>query len=170
MMRLYLGQAAMIWAILGGIVILLIVAVTTANVGAFAIDRVARYFGSTFPALPGYEDFVRLAISCAALMFFPYCQLNRGHVFVDLLASRMSPGVKRALDTITLTLTVFLAVFLAYWMVLGMFETRADKAVSRVLGWLEWPFYIPGIVSLLLWALIAIAQIFEPNNGADNGS
>ena len=42
-----------------------------------------------------------------------------------------------------------------------MLETRADGALSRVLGWPEWPFYLPGIVSLLLWAAVAAVQIFE---------
>ena len=167
-MRLYLRQAAMIWAILGGIVVFTIVLVTTTNVGAFAIDRIARHFDTTFPALPGYEDFVRLSISCAALMFFPYCQYMRGHVFVDILASRMSLKTQHLLDIISLMTMVFLALFLSYWMILGMLETRADKAVSRVLGWQEWPFYIPGILSLLLWAMIATSQIFEPKRTAND--
>ena len=58
-----------------------------------------------------------------------------------------------------------MALFLAYWMVLGLLETRADGALSRVLGWPEWPFYLPGIASLLLWAAIAAYQVFagEPD-------
>lgn len=164
----HLQQAAMLWAIFGGIVLILIVAVTTTNVGAFAIDRVARSFGSTFSALPGYEDFVRLAISCAALMFFPYCQLMRGHVVVDALSTRMSKKTKQVLDIFSLALTVLLALFLAYWMFIGMIETRADAAVSRVLGWREWPFYIPGIFSLVLWALIAFTQIFDLKSNAND--
>ena len=36
-------------------------------------------------------------------------------------------------------------------------------AVSRVLGWPEWPFYLPGLASLLLWAAIAGLQLFEPD-------
>jgi hypothetical protein len=44
-------------------------------------------------------------------------------------------------------------------MVLGLLETRADGALSRVLGWPEWPFYLPGIASLLLWAAIAAQQV-----------
>ena len=160
-MHLVVKRAASAWAILGGLVILLIVAVTSTNVGAFGIDRLARLFGTHFPALPGFEDFVRLAISCAALMFFPYCQSKRGHVFVDLFTKSMPAGVQRALDVLSLVLTIFLALFLAYWMTLGLLETRADHAVSRVLGWPEWPFYLPGIASLILWALVAVAQLFD---------
>ncbi len=52
-----------------------------------------------------------------------------------------------------------LSVFLAYWMILGMLETRADHALSRVLGWPEWPFYLPGVVSMLLWSTVAALQL-----------
>ena len=37
--------------------------------------------------------------------------------------------------------------------------------VSPVLGWPEWPFYLPGIVSLALWALVALSQIFASGTG-----
>jgi TRAP-type C4-dicarboxylate transport system permease small subunit len=149
------------WAVAGGLVILAIMLVTSVNVGAFALDRLARLFGANVGALPGYEDFVRLAVSCAALMFFPYCQLRRGHVAVDLFVSLFPRVVKRALDRLWLAAIVALALFLAYWMCLGMLETRADRALSPVLGWPEWPFYLPGVISLILWALVAAWQIFE---------
>lgn len=165
-MRALLEKAATWWALMGGAILLAIVLVTAVNVGAFGLDRVARLFGGTVTALPGYEDFVRLAISAAALMLFPYCQLHRGHVVVDLLVSRVPRGLQRTLDTISLLAMAGLALFLAYWMVLGMLETRADGALSRVLGWPEWPFYLPGIASLVLWATIAAYQVFE---GEGNG-
>lgn len=147
------------WAIAGGIILLAITFVTMANVGGFALDRAARLFGSTVTALPGYEDFVRLAVSVAALMFFPYCQHRRGHVAVDLFAGLLPEGVQRFLDAIVLLLTAGLALFLAWWMVFGMLESRSDEAVSRVLGWSQWPFYLPGIISLVLWAWVALRQL-----------
>ncbi len=165
-MRALLEKTVTWWALMGGAILLAIVLVTAVNVGAFGLDRIARLFGGTVTALPGYEDFVRLAISAAALMLFPYCQLHRGHVVVDLLVSRVPRGLQRTLDTISLLAMAGLALFLAYWMVLGMLETRADGALSRVLGWPEWPFYLPGIASLVLWATIAAYQVFE---GEGNG-
>ena len=42
-----------------------------------------------------------------------------------------------------------------------MVETRADGLVSPVLDWPEWPFYLPGLVSLALWALVAAEQLRE---------
>ncbi len=156
-----LERIAAAWALAGGAVLLLIALVTVTNAGAFLIDRLARLAGATVAGLPGYEDFVRLAVSCAALMLIPYCQARRGHVAVDLLFTRLPHGVRGALDRLAALGITGLALFLAYWMALGLVETRADHALSRVLGWPEWPFYLPGIASLLLWAAIALAQALE---------
>lgn len=160
-MRAFLEKLAAGWALLGGVILLTIVAVTVTNAGAFALDRIARVFGGTISGLPGYEDFVRLAIGAAALMLFPYCQLKRGHIAVDLFVDKTPRPVQKALDLLSLTAMAGLAAFLAYWMVLGLAETRADGALSRVLGWPEWPFYLPGIASLALWAAVASLQAFE---------
>ena len=63
-------------------------------------------------------------------------------------------------DHAWLALTASVALLLAYWMVLGMLEARGDAAVTSVLGWKVWPFYLPGIAAMGLWALIAASQIF----------
>jgi TRAP-type C4-dicarboxylate transport system permease small subunit len=150
------------WAVLGGVVLLAIVSVTAVNVGAFALDRAARLWGGEVGGLPGYEDFVRLAVGAAVPMFLPYCQARRGHLAVDLFLKNGPPALRRGIDRLSLLLMAALAVFLAYWMVLGLLETRDDGALSRVLGWPEWPFYITGIVSLALWALVSLTQVFDP--------
>jgi len=154
------------WALAGGGVLLAIVLATVVNAGGFALDRLARLAGGTVPGLFGYEDFVRLAVSAAALMCFPYCQLKRGHVAVEFLADRLPAAAQRLIDaSVSLGLAVSFA-FLAYWMALGMAETRADGALSRVLGWPEWPFYLPGVLSLALSALVALQQLLARPGGA----
>lgn len=153
------------WALAGGVLIIAIMVVTSVNVGAFGLDKIARGFGATVSGLPGYEDFVRLAISCAALMFLPYCQLRRGHVTVDLFAQLLPLAVRRGLDRLWLATIAMLALFLAYWMIYGMLETLRDNVLSPVLGWHQWPFYVPGVVSLFMWVGIAGLQVFE---GADS--
>jgi len=157
-MRQGLERVVLWWALAGGVGLLLIVGATAFNVGAFALDRIARGFGGEVTAFPGYEDFVRLVVSAAALMLFPYCQLKRGHVAVDLLVERMPRSAQRVIDAISLAGMTALALFLLYWMSIGMIETRDDHAISRVLGWPEWPFYLPGLISLALWALVAAAD------------
>ena len=70
------------------------------------------------------------------------------------------PGtVQKVLERLWLALTACLGGFLAYWLTLGMFETYADNVLSRVLGWPEWPFYLPGVVSMVLWSAVAVLQL-----------
>lgn len=147
------------WAIAAGLVLLAIVLVTVANVGAFTLDRMLAFAGVDVQGLPGYEDFVRLAVSAAALMCIPWCQARRGHVAVDFFVDMLPGPVQRVLDGLWLALMACLGGFLAFWMTLGMLETHADHALSRVLGWPEWPFYLPGIVSMVLWCVIAVLQL-----------
>jgi TRAP-type C4-dicarboxylate transport system permease small subunit len=160
-MKRVLYQAASWLAVLGGGVALLIAVVTMVNVGGFAIDKIARLFGSSFPSLLGYEDFVSLAISSAALMFFPYCQTRYGHVAVDVFMKLFPDWFGRVVDIVSAVLMMILALFLGYMMTKGVIEVRDDNTMSAILGWQVWPFYVPGIISMFLWALICATQIFE---------
>ena len=161
-----LRAATHAWAVLGGVVLLAIVAVTAINVGAFALDRLARLWGGAVGGLPGYEDFVRLAVGAAVPMFLPWCQVRRGHLAVDLFLKNAPAALRAGIDRLSLALMAALALFLAWWMTEGLLETRDDGALSRVLGWQEWPFYITGIVSLILWAAVAATQVFERSDPA----
>lgn len=161
MKKSWVERAAVGWAIAGGLFTLAIVLVTTTNIVLFAFDRVARYFGGVVSGLPGYEDFVSLTVSCAALMFIPLCQLRRGHIAIDVFTERLSKRSQHTLDRIWSAAMCLMALFLAFWMLQGMTESRADNALSPVIGWPVWPFYIPGVLSLLLWALVAAFQVVE---------
>jgi TRAP-type C4-dicarboxylate transport system permease small subunit len=160
-MRSVLGAVAAVWAILGGLCLLAIIAVTMTNVGAFALDRLVRTAGGSVGGLPGYEDFVQLVVGVAALSFLPWCQHRGGHIAVDLFVSRLPGRARRALDRLWLAATAALCLFLALMMTRGMLEGRADGALTQVLGWPVWPFYAPGVVSLVLWAAVAAVQAVE---------
>ena len=161
MINRWLSRIATGWAIAGGLFILAIALVTTTNVLLFGLDRLARPFGGVVSGLPGYEDFVSLAVSCAALMFFPLCQLKRGHVAVDVFTEGLPARWRNALDRLWSAVACLAGLFLGYWMFVGMAQVRGDHASSPVIGWPLWPFYLPGIVSLLLWALVAALQATE---------
>lgn len=155
-----LQRVVTLWALLGGLLAVIIVLVTAVNVGAFTLDFALKPFGIYVPALPGYEDFVRLAISAAALSFFPYTQLKKGHVAVDLFVQAFPNWLQKILDHLWQVLTAVVAAALAYYMWQGMLETRGDNTMTAVLGWQEWPWYFPGVVSMALWSLVALGQVF----------
>ncbi len=165
-MRQHLSTLAAGWALAGGCLLLVIVVVTSWNVGSFLLSAL----GLPTRGLPGYEDAVRLLISVSALSFFPYCQDKRGHVAVDLFVSSLPARVQATLDRLWLAATAGAALFLGYWMTIGMIETRVDQTSSSILGWPEWPFYAPGLVSLALWAAIAAAQSLESAEEVGHGA
>jgi len=160
-MKNVLNKAASWFAVAGGLLALMIAVITIVNVTAFGLDKVARLFDANVPAIIGYEDFVSMIISSAALMFFPYCQAQHGHVAVDVFIKMFPDWFARSIDVISGILMTALALFLGYMMVHGMIEVRSDNTLSAILGWQIWPFYVPGIASMFLWAMIAGSQIFE---------
>lgn len=160
-MKNVLYKAASWLAVAGGMLALLISIVTIVNVTAFGLDKIARLFDANVPAIIGYEDFVSMIVSSAALMFFPYCQAHRGHVAVDVFIKMFPDWFARVVDTLSAILMTALALFLGYMMVHGLIEVRSDNTLSAILGWPIWPFYVPGIIAMFLWAAIAGNQIFE---------
>jgi len=168
-MEALLKKVCLWWVYLSGLLLLIVVITTVINISAFGLDKIARIFGSNVGALPGYEDFVKLLVSCIALMFFPWAQAERGHISVDFFANKFSSNWQKYLDILWLSLTLILVVFLGILMFLGMLESREDGALSSILGWIQWPFYIPGIISLFLWSLVLMYQIFINKGEKLNG-
>ncbi len=155
-----LYRLSVMWALAGGACLAVIVVATMTNVSAFTLDRLAEVLGLDGPAgLPGYEDAVRLLVGVAALMVLPYCQARRGHVAADVLTGGLPPAMRRRLDRVWLGATAVVVAALAVWLGVGLVETRADGALTPVLGWPVWPFMLPGVLSLGLWALVAADQM-----------
>ncbi|MBV6633278.1 MAG: TRAP transporter small permease subunit [Alphaproteobacteria bacterium] len=136
--------------------LLLIVLITAVNAGGFIADRIAGLFGGSVPGLPGYEDAVTMLVGVAVLALFPYCQRHGGHITVDSFAGFLPAWWPRLMAPLAAIATSVVALGLAGMMVLGLGELRADGALTPVLGWVIWPFLIPGIFSCLLWAIAAL--------------
>jgi hypothetical protein len=158
----WIERAAKAWALLAGAVLLSIMAVTSLNTLSFLAGWIGQPLGVSVPTLSGYEDFVSLAIAMAALGFMPWCQVQRGHIAIDLVADRLPKLLSASMDKLWLMALAALGIFLAIWLGIGMLEARSDNALSPILGWPRWPFFAPGIVSLLLWAAVCAHQLLAP--------
>jgi TRAP-type C4-dicarboxylate transport system permease small subunit len=133
----------------------------------------ARLFGLRIQGVYGLEEIVKLLTSVAALSFFPLCHLRGGHIAVDILVNTLPRAVQQVNDLLVQVLAVFGALFLAWWIVAGTLEVWEDRTVSGILAWPQWPFYIPGVISMLLWAMVAAlraSDILHDMRGASYGS
>lgn len=148
-----------LWALAGGLLLLLIVLATAINAAGFTIDSIAGLWGENFPGLSGYEDGVTLLVGAAALAMFPYCQMHGGHAVVDVFMQYAPRWANKAVFNLSAILTVMLAVFLAYMLIQGVQELKQDNVETAVLAWPVWVFAATSVVSCLLWALSAVLQM-----------
>ena len=149
-------------AMIGGVLFGIVVVVTMINVGGFVLNIGARLFDKTVPGLPGYEDAVSLMVGLGALLMLPWCQLQRGHVSVDLFTSLLPATALRRLTRVTDAVMGSMAAFLAIMLAQGTIVYQADGVRTPVLEWLVWPFMVPGVVALGLWAAAAFCLAFDP--------
>jgi TRAP-type C4-dicarboxylate transport system permease small subunit len=93
----------------------------------------------------------------------PYCQLTRSHVSVDLFTSSLSAVSLARLQRFSDLLMAIAATFFAVMLARGMLSYQADGVRSPVLDWHVWPFMIPGIAAVGLWALFAVRMALNPS-------
>lgn len=159
-------RAAEAWSLLGGLCILAVAGLMSLNalllgltrgLGALGLEALAPGVSGIY----GTEEIVGLLASVAALAFFPYCHLRQGHIAVGILVDLAPERLRRANAVLAHLLACGAALFLGWWLILGMAEVFDDHTVTSLLGLPHWPFYLPGVVSMALWALVAAQSAFD---------
>ena len=141
-----------IWALAGGLVVLLLALLTVASV-----------LGRSLFALPLPGDFELVEIGCgvAVFCFLPYCHCRRGNVFVDFVTARLPRPWQRLLDGIGELMLALLALLLAWRMTLGGLDFVRSSEESMVLGVPLWCAFPPMVFSLGLLAAVALQGLWR---------
>ncbi len=125
-----LGAFARYLALFGGVILAAIAGMTVASV----IGRAMVPLG--LGPVPGDFELVQVGCAVAVFSFLPWCQLNRGHVTVDILVERFPRGTQRGfllLGDIALTAVAFVAMWQLY---LGMLDKFCPSPTDPIVGWL----------------------------------
>ena len=155
------------WALIGGALLLLIVAITAINAAGFTGNAIARLWGGNVSGLPGYEDAVQMLVGVAGLTMFPYAQLHKAHAAVDVFMQYAPGWANRMVAFVSGVVLAVLVTWMAYMLILGTLEVRSDNVETTVLGWPVWVFMPFAVVSCLLWAVAALINVFAPMESAD---
>lgn len=157
MLRVLRG-AARASALLGGAILLLVVAVTLVSVvGRAAFDR----------PLPGDVELVQFGIAAALALFLPVCQLQGSHLVVDIFTARAGVEAQRWLDRGAQVAAAVVLALLAWRAGAGVADLRRAGETTMVLGFPLWLAYAALVPALALAALLAL---LAPAGPQEDGS
>ena len=133
----FFGAAARLitgWALLGGIVLLLVVAVNMISIIGSSI------FGSPFP---GDFELTEMGVAVAVFSFLPYCQLVGANVSADIFTASAS---KRTIAFFTLLgslVALGFALLLIWRMYYGMLDQKEYDYTTTILQFPHWMAFVP---------------------------
>ena len=144
----WVERAALFFAMLGGIVLMLIALMTVASV----IGRAG--FGTP---VPGDIEVTQYAIAVAISAFLPYCLFSGGNLIVDFFTAKAKERTRRTLDAIgALTLAFAMGLF-AWRTMVGMISVKEAGETSMVISVPLWWTYAGMAPCFALATLAALA-------------
>ena len=144
----WVERAAFAFAMLGGIILMLIALMTVASI----IGRAG--FGTP---VPGDIELTQYAIAVAISAFLPYCLFSGGNLIVDFFTAKANQRTKRALDAIgALTLAFAMGLF-AWRTIVGMYSVKEAGETSMVISVPLWWTYAGMAPCFVLATLAALA-------------
>jgi TRAP-type C4-dicarboxylate transport system permease small subunit len=139
---------ARILAIVGGLVLSLLAAITTISIIGRAIPGIGPIYGDF--------EIVAIGTGIAVFCFLPWCQLNRGNVVVDFFMTRASTRAKTFFDTLGATFYLVIATLLTWRMIYGGIEMYETAEKSLTLNFPRWSTF-PLSVVLMGFLVIVVA-------------
>lgn len=127
-------------AILGGIVFVLLAVMLVVSI----VSR--KLFGWQ---VSGDVELVQMVGAAAASLFFPWCHLMKGNVFVDMFTARCPVWFNDALDRLGSVLVGLAGAGMAWRTWALAMESKEYQVISPMLGWQEWVWpalMVPGFV------------------------
>jgi TRAP-type C4-dicarboxylate transport system permease small subunit len=141
------------WALLGGVVLLLVVLMHTWSV-------VGTQFGMPFP---GDFEMTEVGICIAVFSFLPYCQLTNANVTADIFTSRASPRWIAIFSLAASIIALGFSLFLMWRMYAGMLDQKEYDYTTAILQFPHWIAFIPILISL---ALLSVASLVTLHTSA----
>ena len=170
-----LGFISRWFAYFGGSVLIAIALITVVSV----IGRALTGFG--LAPIKGDFELVEIGSAVAVFSFLPWCQLNRGHVTVDILVRHFSSRVQQLLELLGNSAICVIAAVITWrlWMGMGerftFFSQETRDALgfgykpfsaeeTFILGLPTWYGYALGVVSALLFTVVSLYTVWRSVN------
>jgi TRAP-type C4-dicarboxylate transport system permease small subunit len=139
------------WAMLGGFVLLLVVAINMVSV-------IGGFFGKPFP---GDFELTEVGVAVAAFSFLPWCQLSRGNVTADIFTAGASKRTVAFFTLLGSLVALLFSLVLIWRMYAGMLDQKEYGYTTAILQFPHWMAFVPILISLALLALASAVTLRE---------
>lgn len=143
------GFLARAMAILGGIVLIVLIAITCASI----IGRSLTFIGLN--QVNGDYELVELGVGFAVFAFLPWTQFSMGHARVDLFESAFARWQNRLSDLASDLLLLAIAVIGGYRLWLGMLDKLNYGETTFILQFPIWQAYATGVLGMAVFVIVA---------------
>lgn len=143
------GFLARAMAILGGIVLILLVAVTCASI----VGRSLTFMGLN--QVNGDYEMVELGVGFAVFAFLPWTQYARGHARVDLFETAFARWQNLLSDLASDLLLLAIAVVGGYRLWLGMLDKLNYGETTFIMQFPIWQAYASGVLGMAVFVIVA---------------
>lgn len=152
-------------ALAGGLMLLALVVMTVVSITGRALVGVFDFFPfDRFGPVPGDFELVEAGCAVAVCTFLPWCQLNRGHVTVDVFLTPLSGRVKASLTLIGNILMTGAAILIAWRMQLGLADKLSYNETTMILQMPAWYGYAGAVVGLWVFAATSAYTVWRSIN------
>lgn len=148
------------WALLGGVLLLLVVLMNVVSVVGAVVWR----------PFPGDFEMTEVGIAVAAFSFLPYCQLTDANVTADIFTARASARTVAFLKLVASVVAFFFALLLVWRMYYGMLDQRDYGYTTAILQFPTWIAFVPILISLALLAVAALITFLETGRQVATGA
>ncbi len=144
---LWLMATSRALAITGGVMMILLIAMSI-------ISIIGRKLFSL--PVPGDFEIMQMGAAVATAMFFPYCQMNDGHMRVDFFTTHLPARFRAGLDSFAALLLGGVAALLAWRTIAAAIASQQSGHSSLMLGWPQWIAEALIVPSLILFSLTGL--------------
>lgn len=154
-LEVWVGRLALALALTGGATLVAMIVLTVVSV----TGRGMIWAG--LGPVPGDYELVEMGAAFAIFAFLPWCQLQRGHVTVDLFLSAAGATVNRAVDLIADILLTLAAGVIAWRLWLGLIDKYRFTETTFILQVPSWWGYGLAMVGAAVFVAVGAFTVLR---------
>jgi len=147
-----LRAAITAWALAGGFLLVLVIAVNVLSVIGGAV--IGRPF-------PGDFEITEVGIAVTVFAFLPYCQMNGDNVKAEIFTSRAGSRMRACLSLAASLVALAFSLLIIWRMWFGLLDQKAYGYTTTILQFPHWIAFVTVLVSLVLLAAASGLTLFH---------